>query len=260
MTSEQARGTGRPLWRRLFWPFIAATVAFAILMALGTWQVNRLNWKLELIEQVEQRPGLDPVALPGAGEWPSMTVAEWDYRPVSVTGRFLPGEVYYYLSLGKPKGRHGGPGYFVYAPFELEDGGVVMVNRGFVPEAMRRPETRPESAAPQGQQTLTGLWRRDERGNMFTLEADAEAAIWFVREAPKMAASLGVTGAAVAPFTIDLVAGHTLPSGLPQAGETIMTFTNNHLQYAVTWYGLGAALVGVFIAFAASERRKSRDA
>ncbi|WP_306027088.1 SURF1 family protein [Stappia sp. MMSF_3263] len=255
MKSETAQGGGR----RLLWPAIATAIAFAILMALGTWQVERLKWKLELIERVEQRPGLAPVDLPPAGEWPLMREAEWDYRPVTVTGRFLPAEAYYYLSLGKPNGLHAGPGYFVYAPFEIEGEGVVMVNRGFVPEPMRQPESRPQSAVPQGEVTLTGLWRRDERGNMLTVEPDRAKNIWFVREAPEMAASLGVTGVAVAPFTIDLVARHTPPGGLPQAGETIMTFTNNHLQYVVTWYGLGAALIAVFIVFARGERRKGRS-
>ncbi len=259
LTSEAAEGRGRSPRRRLFWPAVAAMVAFAILMALGTWQVERLQWKLQLIERVEQRPGLPPVDLPPAGDWPRMTEEQWDYRPVTVTGRFLPGEAYYYLSLGKPKGLHAGPGYFVYAPFEVEGGGVVMVNRGFVPEPMRQPETRPESAAPQGTVTLAGLWRRDERGGMLTFGADSATGIWFVREAPKMAASLGVTGVEVAPFTIDLAARHTPPGGLPQAGETIMSFTNNHLQYAVTWYGLGAALIVVFIVFVRGERRNARD-
>lgn len=264
LTSEAAEGRRRPPWRGLLWPAVATVIAFAILMALGTWQVERLQWKLELIERVEQRPDLPPVDLPRAGDWPRMTEEQWDYRPVRVTGRFLPGEAYYYLSLGKSQGPHAGPGYFVYTPFEVEGevdgGGVVVVNRGFVPEPMRKPETRPESAAPQGTVTLTGLWRRDERGGMLTFGADSATGIWFVREAPKMAAALGVTGVEVAPFTIDLAARHTPPGGLPQAGETIMSFTNNHLQYAVTWYGLGAALIVVFIVFVRGERRKARGA
>jgi surfeit locus 1 family protein len=246
----------RPSRRRLLLPGLVAFVVFCALMALGTWQVMRLQWKLALIERVEERIDLAPVDPPGPDAWAGIYEDAWDYRPVRLTGRFLDGEVYYYLALTEPRGTFGGPGYLVYAPFRTEAGPVVMVNRGFVPEARRLPETRPGSEPPGGEVEIAGLWRRDERGNMFTLDADPKTQVWFVREAPKMAASLGIDDAPLAPFSVDLRAEATPPGGLPQAGETLVSFRNNHLQYAVTWYGLGLVLVGVFIAFARSETRR----
>jgi len=248
----------RSLARRLLWPAVAAVVSLVILLALGTWQVQRLAWKLDLIERVETRVDADPVPAPGPQDWADLSDAAWDYRPVTVRGRFLEGELYYYITLSEPQGTYAGPGYFVYAPFRTQDGYVVMVNRGFVPDGHERPEARPGSAPPQGDVALEGLWRRDERGNMFTLEADPDDGIWFVREARKMAASLGVTDVPVAPFTLDLAARFTPAPGLPQAGETIVSFRNNHLQYAVTWYGLAAVLVVIFAAFARAEWRKGQ--
>ncbi|SDT91965.1 SURF1 family protein [Stappia sp. ES.058] len=267
MTSDPARGTKtspsgpvRSLARRLFWPALATAVAFAVLLTLGSWQVARLNWKLALIERVETRVDAAPVPAPGPAAWPDLETDDWDYRPVEVRGRYLDGEVYYYISLADARGETGGPGYFVYAPFRADRGFVVMVNRGFVPDGRRRPGTRPGSAAPGGEVTLSGLWRRDERGNMFTLEADK--GIWFVREARKMAAALGVSDpdTRIAPYSIDAGAEQTPASGLPQAGETIVSFTNNHLQYAVTWYGLALVLLAVFFAYARGEARRGDDA
>lgn len=250
MTAVQTRPAAQRAARRgVVVPLVFAAAALAILLALGTWQVNRLQWKLDLIERVESRVDAPPVPMPGPSDWPGLTDEAWDYRPVTVTGRFLPGELYYYLALSAPRGPLGGPGYLVYQPFATVDGAVVMVNRGFVPDGRRLPEARPGSAAPEGEVTLTGLWRRDERGNMMTLAPDLEDRIWFVRDAREMAAALGVAGAPVAPFTIDLAAGFTPPAGLPQAGETIVSFTNNHLQYAVTWYGLAAVLIAVTAIF-----------
>ncbi|WP_156884779.1 SURF1 family protein [Stappia stellulata] len=259
-TSDETSGKpARSLARRLIWPVLATAAAFAILLTLGSWQVARLNWKLALIERVETRIDAAPVAAPGPDDWPALETDAWDYRPVEVRGRYLDGEVYYYIALSDARGPVGGPGYFVYAPFRTEDGFVVMVNRGFVPDGRRLPDTRADSAPPDGEVTLTGLWRRDERGNMFTLEASN--GIWFVRDAREMAAALGVTGSdtPVAPYTIDARARHTPASGLPQAGETIVSFTNNHLQYVVTWYGLAFVLLAVFFAYARGEIRRGRD-
>ena len=256
MTAEPVTTGSRPRrMRRLIWPTLVAIVSLAILLSLGTWQVYRLNWKLALIERVETRVDDAAIAAPAPATWDTLTDETWDYRPVRVSGRFLDGELYYYIALSAPRGPIGGPGYFVYAPFETDKGFVVMINRGFVPHGREQGDARPGSEAPVGHVTLEGLWRRDERGNALTLEADEEAGIWFVRETPKMAAALGVSGLPVAPYSIDLAPRFTPAGGLPQAGETIITFRNNHLQYAVTWYGLAAALVVIFGVFVRAELR-----
>ncbi|MBM21189.1 MAG: surfeit 1 [Stappia sp.] len=238
---------------------VLSLIAFAILLALGTWQVQRLKWKLDLIERVEARGDAAPVAMPGPAAWPDLTDEEWDYRPIEVSGRFLLGEVYYFISLSDPRGDVGGPGYFVYQPFETEDGLVVMVNRGFVPDTRRLPETRPGSEADEGRTTIVGLWRRNEHGNFLTLAPDLGKRIWFVRDAREMAAELGQRGDNVAPFTLDLTASFTPAGGLPQAGETIITFTNNHLQYVVTWYGLAAVLVVVYVVYVRRHLGRSHE-
>ena len=108
---------------------------------------------------VEERIDLAPVDPPGPDAWAGIDEDAWDYRPVRLTGRFLDGEVYYYLALTEPRGTFGGPGYLVYAPFRTEAGPVVMVNRGFVPEARRLPETRPGSDGPRQRSSQTSCFR-----------------------------------------------------------------------------------------------------
>lgn len=261
MKTDATQAARRPAWRVLLWPTIAAVAGLAVLTGLGTWQLQRLAWKEGLIAQVGERLDLAPVAAPGPEEWSGFDTSRWDYRPVSLFGRFLPGELYYYIALGNAKGPLGGPGYLVYAPFETADGFVVMVNRGFVPDGKRLPEERPGSEAPSGDLEVKGLLRRAEVPNFLSVEPDLAERIWFVREPERMAGSLGVQGVAVAPYSVDLDAAGTPDGGMPQAGETIVSFTNNHLQYAGTWFGLAAVLAVMYVVFArsrlASERRRS---
>ncbi|WP_209000096.1 SURF1 family protein [Pannonibacter tanglangensis] len=241
--------------RRLLLPTLLGLAALAILLNLGLWQLNRLAWKEGLIRQVEQNLTLDPVAAPGPDRWATGAAPIGDYLRVRVTGAFLPGEAYYYNALTSPKGHYGGPGYFVHAPFRTDDGWIVMVNRGFVPDRFVAPDSRPGSAVPAGPVTLTGILRLGETPNMTTPAPDLARRIWFARDPAAMASALGATGP-TAPFVIDADAAFTPASGLPQAGETVVRFKNDHLGYALTWFGLAATLVGVYIAYAWSVLRR----
>lgn len=229
-------------------------VVFSVLIALGNWQLERREWKLALIEAASLRPTLPAVQAPAPAEW-AQDPAGWDYRRVRLTGRFGEGEVYSWIALADPKGDLGGPGYFVVAPLDVSDGSVVFVNRGFVPDDKRDPASRPGSAPPAGPVTVEGLLRRDDTPSMFTPDPDAESRVVFAREIATLAALLGIDPARAAPYTVDLVAAETPPGGLPQAGESLVTFSNNHLPYALTWYGTAAALVGV-VATALWRRRR----
>jgi len=244
--------------RLLLLPGIAAAAGLIVLLQLGFWQVERLAWKNALIENVESRTQLPPAAPPGPAQWENTDWPQFDYLPVTVTGRFVPGEAYYFIALSSPKGQFGGPGYFVYQPFETVEGWIVMINRGFVPEARRQPETRPESLVGQRKQTLHGLLRIGETPNALTMSPDMAKRIWFARVPRDMARSLDLDTTQVAPYGIDLDGSLTPSSGLPQAGETILRFKNDHLGYALTWFGLAATLLGVFLAYAVSIIRKGR--
>ncbi|KZL14050.1 SURF1 family protein [Pseudovibrio sp. Ad26] len=228
---------------------LCAAVGLAILANLSLWQFNRLDEKVALIARAEVRATEPAVAAPGPATWEDMSSDEIDYMPVELSGQFIIGELYYFDTLTKPKGPLGGQGYFVYAPFITNDGWNVLVNRGFVSIDRKEFSTRLGSAPPRGQITITGLARRAEVASMFSAEPNQRTNVWYVREPKAMAEAMGLLPDQTAPYTIDLQETVSVAGDLPQAGETRMTFSNNHLQYAFTWAGLALTLVGVYFAF-----------
>ncbi|SON54662.1 hypothetical protein HDIA_1121 [Hartmannibacter diazotrophicus] len=222
--------------------------AFAVLCSLGTWQVSRLYWKEALIDSVETRIHAPPQALPAVAEWPSLKADDIQYRRVAFDAVYDHSkEIHVFIALGSPKGAIGGQGYFVVTPATLADGKVILVNRGFVPLERKDPATRPEGQVT-GVQHIVGLMRPPEVASWLSPANDTVKNVWFTRNPAEMAAADGIDPSAVAPFTVDAEAGEA-PGGLPQGGETIVSFPNSHLQYAVTWFGLAAALVAVYVAY-----------
>ena len=122
---------GRPERRRSpVLSVIAGTVAvlfFVLFVALGTWQVERRAWKLDLIARVEQRVHAPPAAAPGPAQWPNGTAAADEYRHVTVSGVYLDDAQTLVQAVTDL-----GAGYWVLTPLRLADGSVVLVNRGFV--------------------------------------------------------------------------------------------------------------------------------
>ena len=236
--------------RGLLLPGIFALAGIAILIGLGVWQLQRLQWKEALIARVEARIDAEPVVAPGPGAWPSFDIDRYDFRPVRATGRFLHDkEVHVFAVIAEPKGPAGGVGYRVMTPLETTEGWYLIVNRGFVPEAKKDAATRVEGQVG-GAVTVTGLVRPPEPKGWLTPKADVPRNIWFNRDPAEIAAHLGLPAERVAPYTVDAAFDPSLPGGLPQGGETVVSFSNNHLQYAITWFGLAAALASVFVVFA----------
>jgi surfeit locus 1 family protein len=244
--------------RSLLWPAIAALIGFAILVALGTWQMQRLAWKEGVIAAVADRTHAAPREIASTADLAAMSAAADEYRPVRLHGTFRHGdEIQVYTLLSEPRGRASGPGYWVLTPLDLAaGGGTVIVNRGFVPSARIDPSTRPEGQVA-GEVFVTGLVRAPDLGNLFTPADDAATGAWFTRDPDKIAAAKGLTN--VAPLIVDADAA-PVPGGLPQGGETRLTFPNRHLEYALTWYGLAATLLAMFGAFAWTRMRGSSRA
>ena len=236
--------------RRLLVPGLAALIALAILVGLGVWQVQRLKWKQALIAHVSAELASPPVAAPGPGEWPGLDLTALEYRPVTIRGHFdYSGEAYVVMTLTEPHGPVGGVGYLVMTPLVSDDGWAVYVNRGFVPAASKHPDTR-KGGQIAGETTVTGLFRAPRDRSFYAPADDVQRNTWFSRDPALFAKAYGPPADRVAPYIIDAVYDPKLPGGLPQGGETIIDFPNSHLQYAITWFGLAAALVGVFFVFA----------
>ncbi|WP_294357008.1 SURF1 family protein [uncultured Sphingomonas sp.] len=212
-------------------PLAAGSIAIAVLIALGVWQVERRAWKLDLIARVEQRLAAAPVAAPAPPRWP--TIGKDDaYTRVAVTGRFRADADTYTQATTEL-----GAGYWVITPFDTDGGWTVLINRGFVPtrERGRHP-------ASTDNQRVTGLLRVTEPGGGFLRSNDAAADRWYSRDVAAIAAKRRLRN--VAPYFIDADANG---SSWPRGGLTVVRFPNNHLVYALTWFGLAALVAFLLI-------------
>lgn len=221
---------------------IASAIAFIILCALGMWQLERLHWKTALIETVGRNMAAAPVTLDAA-----LASSDMEYRPVTLTGRFDHAKEAYLFSSSA-----GGEAlYHVLTPFTAADGRVLLVDRGMVPDSRRAPATRAEGNPP-GAVTITGVWRVPEPPGMFTPAPDLAHRIWYSRDVRAIAAASGVDLAA--PVLIEAGPAPN-PGGWPRGGQTVVMFRNQHLGYAVTWFGFAACLIGVWLAYHISKGR-----
>jgi surfeit locus 1 family protein len=233
---------------------VPALLAFAVLIGLGTWQLERKAWKEGLIAALDERIAAAPAALPAPGTWPRLDEASEEYRRVTFNATFDHSkEALVYAAPSAFRPDVSGPGYWVFTPAKLADGALVIVNRGFVPEAQRDPAARPTGQIA-GPVEIVGALRWAEERRFFSPTDEPQNNLWFVRDPQAIAAAEGI--GAVAPFYVEQES--PVPSGgLPQPGKLAVTLRNAHLQYAITWYGLALVLAVMFVVWA---RGSWRDA
>ena len=240
----QRRRERRPLGTALF-ALLMLTLT-ALFAGLGTWQWQRLAEKRALIANVEHRLTQPPEHLPAANEWEAVAPEFYDYRPLTVTGTYVPADtVLVFTSLGAARGRYSGPGYWVMTPLVLTGGGSLFVNRGFIPQASG-PAFAAGGPTPSGIVSLAGIGRAPERASSFTPAADVENRVEWIRDVERLARFAASAPPPFAPVYLDLPAGD--PGALPQGGETVVEFPNNHLGYAFTWFGF-AAITPIMLGF-----------
>ncbi len=222
---------------------------FCAFCVLGTWQVERLGWKENLIAKAGERVHLAPVAAPTKAEWKNVTYDKDEYRPVKITGHFLNDKEVLVTAVADDT-----TGYWVLTPLKTGDGSVTFINRGFVPMDKRDVQSRKDGNI-SGETTVTGLLRMSEGGGFFPRKNNPESNLWYTRQLPAMAEKVGL--ADVAPFFID---ADKTPNqgGLPIGGLTIISFPNNHLSYAITWFTLALGVFAASIFLIITERRRRR--
>jgi cytochrome oxidase assembly protein ShyY1 len=224
-------------------PAIAALILFAGLVALGNWQLDRKVWKEALIDTLDQRLAAAPSGLPQPALWSSLTQAQDEYRRVRFSAQFLPdAEALVFTSGSAFRPDVSGAGYWVFAPARLAGGGLVVINRGFVPEGRQDAATRTAGAADAVVE-MVGVMRWPEAPNWFTPPAEPAHDLWFVRD--PLAIAEAKHWGEVAPFFIELESPPP-PGGLPQPGPLRVNLPDDHLQYALTWYGLAGVLAVSF--------------
>jgi surfeit locus 1 family protein len=243
--SEAARPQGG-----LLIPSIAALLALVLLVSLGTWQVERRAWKQNLIATINSRLAAAAGPLPAPEAWARLDAADTEFRRVAFRAEFRHDDAALVFTGGSAlRPDVSRLGYWVFTPARLPSGHVVVVNRGFVPEGRQHAHAEGQVS---GVVEVRGVIRWPEARGLFTPADNPERNLWFARDHVAMAAAKN--WGPVAPFYIEQEAPPA-PGGLPRAGRIVPNLPNNHLQYAITWYGLAVVLVAVFAAWVRSRRR-----
>lgn len=237
--------------RSLVWQSLFAALGLGLLLTLGVWQLRRLEWKESLIARLETRARAAPLEMPPLSDWAGLSGEDYDYRHVRAKGQFdLASSVKVFTQA--PNGAAGqGPGFFVLMPLRLADGGVLLVNRGFVAQSSAGADAwrhRPNETTD-----ITGWLRAPQSRNAFTPADDPGKGQWFTSDPVKIAATLGLVDAA--PFVLQQEDQAGLDDGLFRTVPNSADIPNNHLSYAVTWMGLAAALLIVYALYARSRVR-----
>jgi surfeit locus 1 family protein len=242
-------GHGRPRsWIGLLIPTV---LVFAVLVGLGTWQLQRKTWKEGLIAALNERSQAAPATLPPPSAWPKLDPARDEYRRLTFEAKFEKGgDALVYAAASAFRPDVSGFGLWVFTPALLADGSRVVINRGFVPSDTSLKAN--VSPPPSGEIAITGAMRWPDRRSWFTPQDNAEENVFFVRDPAALATAKG--WGRVAPFYIEQESP-VPPGGFPQPGKLVPSLSNNHLQYAVTWYGLALVLAGVFVAYVVKSRR-----
>ncbi|XP_056601926.1 surfeit locus protein 1 [Triplophysa dalaica] len=214
----------------------------ATTFCLGTWQLKRRKWKMELIHDLQRLTTSEPIALPSD----PMDIKGLEYRRVKVHGRFDHSKELYVLPRSpvdpdreaREAGRissSGESGANVITPFYCTDFGItILVNRGYVPKNKIKPETRMKGQVTE-EVDVVGIVRLTEQRKPFVPQNNMEANRWHYRDLEAMAKATGAEE-----ILIDAVLESTIPGG-PIGGQTRVTLRNEHMQYVITWFGLCAA-------------------
>lgn len=237
-------GNGRWRFAPGLWPTVATMIALAVLLGLGTWQVERLQWKRSLIAERQAQLAAPPQTLPAASDkW-----GEWEFRPAVVEGVFRHDleQLFGVAAIDGQLGHH------ALTPLIRPDGRAVLVDRGWVPADRAHPAARREGQVP-GVVRVSGIarYRGDDRPGWFTPNNQPKERLWYWYDLAALERALGLK---LLPVVLEADAAPN-PGGLPIGGQTRIELTNNHLQYAITWYGLAAGLLAIWVGFGVSRAR-----
>jgi len=225
-------------FRPKFWPTVITIPAVLFMLALCIWQVQRLHWKEDLISQRIARSEAAPVALPDMGA----DIAALEFHRVALTGRFDHAREFYLVA----RSQNGNVGFWVVTPLVLaEGGGAVLVNRGWVPNERKLPETRAEGQLA-GDVKFEAIIRQPQRQAWFQPPNEPQKNTWFYLDPAEIAAASGL------PVRQDLYLDAVkaeIPGDFPVGGQTRIYLPNDHLQYAITWGALALALMVIYVLY-----------
>jgi len=240
---SETGGDGEIFPRRVRWMPLFVAPVFIVLIGLGAWQVDRLSWKEQLLTDIQVRLSEPAVKLSDFGSGDS--VESWNYRRGTATGTLLHQKSV--ILLARTYKKHAGA--HVLTPLILSDRKAILVNRGWVPQGYAAPGVLSEAPV-----AIKGIIRIPRNQGLFTPNNDPLSGQWYWIDL--VALSLA-TGLDFFPVILEMALGSD-PAALPIGGQTLVDFPNNHLQYAVTWFGLATVLMvsfGVYYGRYLRERR-----
>jgi surfeit locus 1 family protein len=225
-------------FRPTFWPTVFTVPAVLVMIGLSIWQVQRLQWKEGLIADRQERVAAAPIDLPPPGG----DLAKFEYRRVNLTGHYQHDHELYLAA----RSMNGNVGYHIVTPFVLQDGETVLVDRGWVPTEKKLPDSR-TAGQQEGEVTVDGVIRLSQHQAWMQPDNEPDQNVWFFIDLPAMAKHVG---AASIRQDIYVEAGPApVPGGYPLGGQIHINLPNDHLQYAITWALLAAALIVIYIVY-----------
>lgn len=230
-------------FRPTLWPTLFTVPALIVLVALGTWQVQRLHWKQDLIDKLKSRSVATAVAPPTEGT----PLDDYEFQHVRMTGTYRHDDELYLVN----RSLNGNPGLHVLTPLVPADGGkAILVDRGWVPFERRNPENRADGQVT-GAVTVDGIVRLQKPPGYFTPPNEPANNTWFYVDTAEMGAAADLPLRAGYYIVADKAG---LPGGFPVGRQWRLDIRNDHLEYALTWYSLAVALLVIYILY---HRRKA---
>ena len=235
-------------FRPMLWPSIFSIIVFTVLFSFGTWQVKRLFWKEALIERYITQSQSNPIKNPSILDYSNIN----EFKSVELSGSFLHKDEIYITG----KTYEGNAGFHVITPFNLSNNKIILINRGWVSEGYRNPKKRKFSLV-EGQIVLKGIVRFPQKKGYFVPENDGNNGFWFTIKPNEIINFLNLTSNQVINnYYIDaLRQGEKLTLPIGVTGKPKLR--NQHLSYAVTWYGLALSLLFVYFSYHVSSGRLS---
>ncbi|WP_395712525.1 SURF1 family protein [Reyranella sp.] len=227
--------------RPAFWPSLVSLVIFAVAMGLGIWQMERRAWKRDILDRIAVNQAAAPISL---DELLKGDPLRHEYGRVKLAGTFVHDKEFY-LAARSLKNK---VGLQVVTPLCTDEGRIVLFDRGWIPQEAKEPARRAVGQV-QGEVELTGIVRRNQERRQFAPENVPDRNVWFHVDVPLMRSMAGgKPDPKLDAFFMEADAAAN-PGGLPVGGQTRLDIPNDHLQYAITWFGIALAMAGVYLAY-----------
>jgi surfeit locus 1 family protein len=227
--------------RPALWPTLISLPIFVVSLGLGIWQMERREWKHDILDRIATNQAAAPITL---DELLGGDPLRFEYGRVKVSGTFLHDKEFYLAA----RSLKNTVGLQVVTPLKTDDGRVVLFERGWIPQEKKDPARRTEGQLA-GKVELTGIVRRTQEQRQFAPDNVPERNVWFHVDVPLMRSMAGgKPDPKLDTFFLEADATPN-PGGVPVGGQTRLDIPNDHLQYAITWFLIAAALAGVYLAY-----------